>query len=73
MGKNTGLLFTDVKITRDIFSENNFERAPTVLHVKTESVNICPHQCHLLSQISVLLLKIAAFLNWYSMFGMILV
>lgn len=41
MGKYTELLFTDSKITRDTSSENDFEHAPTVLHVKTESVNIC--------------------------------
>lgn len=62
-GRYTGLLFTDVKITRDTSSENYFEHAPTPLHVKTESVNIGPHQGHSLSQVSVLLLKIAAFLK----------
>ena len=64
MGKYTGLLFTDLKITRGTSSENDFEHAPTVLHVKIESVNIC-----LFSPVSltfsniVLLLKIAAFLK----------
>lgn len=71
MGRYTGLLFTDVKITRDTSSENYFEHAPTLLRVKIESVNIAPHQGHSLSQVSVPLLKIAAFLKWYSTFGMI--
>lgn len=41
MGKYSGFLFADVKIARDTSSENDFEHAPTVLHVKIESVNIC--------------------------------
>lgn len=41
MSKYTRLHFPDAEIRRETSSENYFEHAPTLLHVKTESVNIC--------------------------------